>query len=302
MAIKDETKTPTRYITVSTIVNNLSYENSKMVHDILIPTMKSFINPPSYLDFGVYKPDVYIEPSDSVVLEIKASELQKSSSVTPGFILRFPRVTAIRRDKPPTDCCDVQEYRNLCGIDEKTNKKVVKLPKRHATASDLQNAHKRAPKRQKIETNTFVNRYRDLPEVEVIDEIAKGLQIAVLNSGKGKNFPSKEELELLVRQHGGQVVANPGRNTNFCVAHIQTPIVQSIIQSKSQTIVTISWFLKAFSGNHKELIDITRKDTICMKPDFEAGLKYKYDLFNDHYTKELSDHELKEQLKEMVSL
>lgn len=304
VAIKDEKQVPTKYITVTPIVNNLSYDDSKVLHDALHAVMKPFVNtiPPAHLDFGKYIPDVYIEPKDSVILEIKASELQKSSSVSTGFILRFPRVTQIRKDKPPTDCCTLSEFQNLCGSKSGSDK-VVKLPKRHATASDLTATHKRIPKRQKIDpTSTSVSRYSSLCHVEILDEIAKGLKIAVLSSGKGKNFPPKEELETLVRKHGGQVVAIPGRDTNFCVAHTETPMVRAIMQNRSQTIVTVPWFLKAFTtekGTDKELPEITRKDTLCMKPEFEAGLRYKYDEYDDHYTKQLSKDELKQQLEDM---
>lgn len=302
VAIKDDKQIPTKYITVTPIVNNLSYDDSKVLQSILKPVMKSFkpTMSPFHLDFGVYRPNVYFEPSESVILEVKASELQKSSSVSTGYILRFPRVTQIRKDKPPTDCCDITEFKNLCGL-KKGNDKVVKLPKRHATESDLIMTHKRAPKRQKLDPIPIVNRYKAKSDVTILDDVATGLEISILSSGKGKNFPPKEELETLVRKHGGRVVANPGRDTNFCVAHTQTPMVLAIMQKRSQTIVNVPWFLKAFPENDvlTELPEITRKDTICMKSEFEAQLKSQYDEYDDHYTKQLSKEKLAQQLKEM---
>ncbi|XP_063700351.1 DNA ligase 4 [Culicoides brevitarsis] len=297
VAIKDDTKNPVKFITVTPIVNNLSGDMAKSVENVLKPKIFDISSPPVGLDFGSYKPNVYFEPSESVILEVKASELQKSSSVSTGFILRFPRVMNVRTDKPPTDCCDLREFKNLCG----TGDKVVKLPKRHATEADLIGTHKRSPKKPKISSKLEIcNPYTSVGKVEIVDEIAKNHEIAILSSGK--DFPPKQELENLVRIHGGTVVAHPGRRTTFCVADTKTPMVQEIIKNRSQTIVTVPWFLKSFpktASNAEKLPDIKKRDTICMKPDFEVALRYTHDEFDDSYTKELTENELREQLDNM---
>ena len=46
------------------------------------------------------RPDVYIrDPSKSVVLEIRAGELQVSDQYPTMYTLRFPRVLKVRYDK-----------------------------------------------------------------------------------------------------------------------------------------------------------------------------------------------------------
>ena len=47
------------------------------------------------------KPDVIIKDlSKSVILEVKAAELQSTIQYPTGYTLRFPRVIRIRNDKP----------------------------------------------------------------------------------------------------------------------------------------------------------------------------------------------------------
>uniref|UniRef100_A0A182SES6 DNA ligase (ATP) n=1 Tax=Anopheles maculatus TaxID=74869 RepID=A0A182SES6_9DIPT len=46
-------------------------------------------------------PDVWIAPGNSIVLQLKGSELVRSHSYAAGYTIRFPRVVAIRADKLP---------------------------------------------------------------------------------------------------------------------------------------------------------------------------------------------------------
>ncbi|KAH8039284.1 hypothetical protein HPB51_005530 [Rhipicephalus microplus] len=68
------------------------------------------------------KPDLFLEPSDSVVLQIKASELVRSSQFRTGITLRFPRVAAIRHDKPWQD---VLSYSELCELEKAAGGKLA---------------------------------------------------------------------------------------------------------------------------------------------------------------------------------
>lgn len=66
--------------------------------------------------FGAQMPDVWIEPSHSVVLQVKAAELVQSGAFASGYTMRFPRVQAVREDKPWRDCCTRREFEALCMV------------------------------------------------------------------------------------------------------------------------------------------------------------------------------------------
>jgi DNA ligase 4 len=61
-------------------------------------------------------PDVWIEPKKSIVLQLKASELVKSDSFRTDNTLRFPRIVAIRSDKPWNECCTLEEFNKMCDV------------------------------------------------------------------------------------------------------------------------------------------------------------------------------------------
>lgn len=260
------------------------------------------INPPN-LDFGSNVPDIYFEPENSIVLEIKATELQKSSSFCTAFTLRFPRIMKIRRDKDSSDCCTLSEFESLFIDGGDRNEGVRKLVKRHATETDLFKAHTRSLAKRRANTATTVvkvNSYTTEIPVVVLDDFAKGLKICILSSDRG--FPSKNELENYVRMHGGTVVANPGKDTFLCVAKKEVLLVKRLCASKEQTIVTLNWFLKAFPTNEKrnELIAIRPCDIISAKPEFEADLRRKYDIHGDTYTEPISKDDLLKLIEQLV--
>lgn len=56
------------------------------------------------------KPDVYVEdPSESIVLEVKAAEIISTETFPSRLTLRFPRVVEVRLDKSPCDGMNVSE-------------------------------------------------------------------------------------------------------------------------------------------------------------------------------------------------
>ena len=60
------------------------------------------------------KPDVIIKDlSKSVVLEVKASELQSTGMYPTGYTLRFPRVMRIRNDKPWNEAMNITDLNQM---------------------------------------------------------------------------------------------------------------------------------------------------------------------------------------------
>ena len=50
------------------------------------------------------RPDVWIEPKRSRILQIKAAQFVPTDKFKAGYTLRFPRVQRIRADKVPRLC------------------------------------------------------------------------------------------------------------------------------------------------------------------------------------------------------
>ncbi|CAF3281633.1 unnamed protein product, partial [Rotaria sp. Silwood2] len=68
---------------------------------------------PSYILCTHEKPDVCIEPSDSCIVQVKATEFMASDKYKCGFTLRFPRLEKFREDKAWYECVTYQELIDL---------------------------------------------------------------------------------------------------------------------------------------------------------------------------------------------
>ena len=79
------------------------------------------------IHFFKEKPDVWIEPSKSKIVQIKAAEITQSEKYKCGFTLRFPRVESIREDKSWYDCMHVDEIENLREVRLSTFKSLLVL-------------------------------------------------------------------------------------------------------------------------------------------------------------------------------
>ncbi|XP_046751398.1 DNA ligase 4-like [Diprion similis] len=188
-------------------------------------------------------PNLWIEPKNSIVLKLRATELVRSSSYPAGYSLRFPRVVAIRRrdEKSWRECCTTEEFHSLV----KDRGVIQKLTKRHATEHDvLEDLPEKSPRKTKDRTIKVLN-YTPCAKTDVarISRLLDDKEICVVN---GNNDISKESVEKIVREHGGSVVEHPGRKT-FCaiVGTANKLRVKNMIQGQKYNVVNLEWLLRA---------------------------------------------------------
>lgn len=77
---------------------------------------KTIYESPSFLEWKDSPPDVWIEPKNSIILEIKAAELVKTDTYRTNYTFRFPRITQVRSDKQWFDCCTLEEFDAFCTV------------------------------------------------------------------------------------------------------------------------------------------------------------------------------------------
>lgn len=81
------------------------------------------------------RPDVWIDPKDSVILQIKSTDLHVSANFALSTALHFPRIMAWRDDKPWNECMSLEEFNT---IQKKTRGYgVQKIVNRTVTLDDL---------------------------------------------------------------------------------------------------------------------------------------------------------------------
>ncbi|XP_055945641.1 DNA ligase 4-like [Argiope bruennichi] len=239
---------------------------------------------PSYLVIGggrKEQPDVWIEPSKSVIVQVKASEIVRSKGFATNCTLRFPRVEKIRYDKPWHDCMTTIE------LDDLRNLAQGRLATKRSVASE----EEPSPKKQKIpkeKAATVAPHFRptDTSSVQKVSELFKDKEICVIFA----SLERKQAMEKLIVQHGGKCVQNPGNNT-FCVVCDKTTVkVKNIIKTDMYDVVKCEWIDKCIQN--QRLLSWIPDDLIHATEKTRDNLGELFDKYGDSFTEDVTEDSL----------
>ncbi|XP_003381011.1 DNA ligase 4 [Trichinella spiralis] len=238
--------------------------------------------PPPWLKLGVEKPEVYIHPEQSTIVQVKAAQIVTSGQFPLGFTLRFPRVQAIRHDKTWRDCMTVEQFLNFKDLsadctskrlaemkndndDQIMNLKTVsKKPKRKAIVA--------ADRRCRVEAMKNLDQSKRMRKLKPISDIFQGRELCILN---GNDTFTKENLEGKVVELGGTVVQHP-------VAGRQTVKVKSVVRASTVDVLKLSWLIRCIQTN--SFIQWTPKDMLLTTATMKRHFKRNFDQYGDSYT------------------
>ncbi|KRY19719.1 DNA ligase 4, partial [Trichinella patagoniensis] len=269
--------------------------------------------PPPWLKLGVEKPEVYIHPEQSTIVQVKAAQIVTSGQFPLGFTLRFPRVQAIRHDKTWRDCMTVEQFLNFKDLsadctskrlaemkndnnDQIMNWKTIsKKPKRKAIVA--------ADRRCRVEAMKNLDQSKRMRKFKPISNIFQGRELCILN---GNDTFTKENLEGKVVELGGTVVQHPGRflfhtiyiylfivyiqrclfvfgaNTFCIVAGRQTVKVKSVVRASTVDVLKLSWLIRCIQTN--SFIQWTPNDMLLTTATMKRHFKRNFDQYGDSYT------------------
>lgn len=146
-------------------------------------------DPPASILCGTEKPEVYIEPRNSVIIQVKAAEIVSSDLYKTNCTLRFPRIEKIRDDKDWHQCMTLAE------LDQFRSKASGKLASRHLLIGDDQPQKKKrrvAFKAKKVVGLLEHFKAQDLSGVRKETDMFEDVEFCILN---GTEDHSKSELE-----------------------------------------------------------------------------------------------------------
>lgn len=253
---------------------------------------KRFIS--NTLRFGNLNPDVWIEPKDSIVLMLKASELAPASSFATPYSLRFPRIEEIRSDKPWFECMTLREYEEFF----KNDHGVKKINKRGLNEDDMVSSSKKAKpstSRIKSSTSVYCNVF-NRNEIPIESTVFEDFNFCILSSQRGGY--SVNDLKELVIKNGGNIVENPSP-TDFkciCIAGDKTYRVQELCKTGHYNVVSCNWLINTADRKRMQL---KPRDMISSALGLKEQLKELFDCNGDSYTDHVDVDELKNLLKEI---
>ncbi|ODV78946.1 DNA ligase IV [Suhomyces tanzawaensis NRRL Y-17324] len=148
--------------------------------------------PSSLIQFGTKKPVVWINPKDSVVLEIKARSIDSTEEKTysVGTTLHNLYCRSIREDKTYEDSITIEEYHQI----------------KERYTSDI-NKEQVANRKRRLQLDSF-EQMKKPKEVEVESALFKPFNFIILSDSVDVHGirTSKEQLSVLVKKHGGEVI------------------------------------------------------------------------------------------------
>ncbi|KAI8623068.1 DNA ligase I [Xylariaceae sp. FL1651] len=237
------------------------------------------------------RPDVWIRPSDSVVITVKAASSEETNSFASRQTLRFPRFKELRTDRSWDSALDYESFEELTrqAADDKDKMLQMESRRRHG------------PKRARRE---IVIAGQDTAPVIFAGprtKVFEGLEFCVLTDCTTPTKKSKAQLETLIKENGGKLSqrASPGTEM-ILVAEKKVVKVASLIKAGEVDIVRPKWLLDCIAQSDKRFPLPYEMDHLFYASDAtKDAAQENTDEFGDSYARDLDVQELWQLLRNM---
>jgi DNA ligase-4 len=258
-----------------------------------------------YIDLGgadgqLERPDVWIKPTDSFVVQVKAASVGSTTSFKTGYTLRFPRFQRLRMDKNWESALSIDDF-----IDLKAKAEAESKDKEMKVDGSRKKISKRLKKELSIagSDGKVKTRYGG-PRTKVLE----GFNFCVLSEMLHPIKKSKAEVEDMIKSNGGSIFQSPtARDDICCVAEKKVVKVASLMKSGQLNVVKPAWILDVLSqadidgpGKDKFLLPFEPSHMFYMRSDDKERIEGNVDMYGDSYTRDVSVDELKKVLDDMV--
>jgi len=264
-------------------------------------------NPPTeWIELGGWEyglqhemPDVWIKPSESIVLQIKAaSVIMGEKRYRTGCTLRFPRFTAIRKDKDWKQALTVESFFALKSRAEHEKKE---------KEFKVDDARKKRAKRSRKKELTVIGADEQVKTPYAGPETAlfNGMSFYIITGAAKPINKTKAELEQLVKANGGNIVATHTNTETICIAEGNPIRVASIKKAGTRNIFRPQWLLecikqaKSDTGRPNVLLPFEPRHVLFSKEEDEDSFKGNTDDYGDSFARDVDLEELEKTLADM---
>ncbi|XP_069127951.1 DNA ligase 4-like [Argopecten irradians] len=230
------------------------------------------------------KPDAWIEPCNSCIVQIKAAEIIDSDRFKTGCTLRFPRVECFRDDKAWHECMTLAD---ILELKEKSGGKLA------GGKVQLNDGEEPVKKKRKVVSRvvrpTLGAQFKgaDVASITQVSKMLEGKEFCVVNGPSA--FP-KHAIETKIVELGGRIVQNPGPTT-FCVLADKVAVrVNNLIRRDVYDVVKVTWFQRCVQASR--WIPWSPADMIHVSPKTQQDFQKLYDEYGDSYVDPTSPDQL----------
>ncbi|TGJ79064.1 hypothetical protein E0Z10_g9701 [Xylaria hypoxylon] len=235
------------------------------------------------------RPDVWIRPTDSVVITVKAASAEETSSFASRLTLRFPRFKERRPDRNWDQALDYEELEELVAEGKKTNE--FRMEKRR----------QRGVKRVKKATLIAGQETAPLAFAPPKSKVFNNLEFCVMTDCTKPTRKTKAQLETLVKENGGKLSQRASPNTDMIlVAEKKVVKVASLIKAGEVDIIRPKWLLDCITqGDEGFLLPYETGHLFHACDATQSAAEENMDEFGDGYARDLNIQELKQLLQGM---
>eukprot|EP01116_Phalansterium_solitarium_P022237 TRINITY_DN7271_c0_g1_i3.p1 TRINITY_DN7271_c0_g1~~TRINITY_DN7271_c0_g1_i3.p1 ORF type:complete len:974 (-),score=418.09 TRINITY_DN7271_c0_g1_i3:27-2948(-) len=257
-------------------------------------------NPPHCLQLAPghkEKPDVWIDPKVSCVVQIKAAQLNPTDKYRAGYTLRFPRMVRPRDDK---DWFEAMTFDELLALAHQSGGRLIK--RKFDDELDDDADEQRRPKKKragKAKTSTDTTRRArallaqqrplDVSTVQRSSELFGGVEMCVVN---GDELHSKRDIELLIHKNGGRLVQHAGADTRFVIAGRRVLKVANLVHQAAHDIVHYRWLFDCINDSAAK--PLQPKYMLHTLPQTRSEFLQESDQFGDSFSVDATEQSLRE--------
>jgi len=245
------------------------------------------------------RPDVWIKPSDSVVLEVKAASVGSSDQFGFLYTLRFPRFKKLRDDKTWETALSVDEFIQLkARVEAESKEKEFKVDTHRKTSKKLKKDLVIAGNDSKVKT----------PYAGPKTEVFEGLNFYVLSEMLHPQKKSKAEIEQIIKSNGGAIFQSlTAKDAMICIGDKNVVKVASLIKSGQTNIIKPCWILDALKQveidgpQRQRLLVPWEPNHVFHMPDvMREEVEGSVDEYGDSYARDVSVEDLKRIMDDMI--
>ncbi|KAF2180958.1 DNA ligase 4 [Zopfia rhizophila CBS 207.26] len=255
--------------------------------------------PPSIIELGGHadnrqheRPDQWIRPSDSIVLECKAARVESSDKFRMSITLRFPRFKQLRTDKGWRDALSISEFMELKDDAERQHNEKEKEFKIE------QSKRKKARTSKKplvVAGNETVSTTYAGPHSKVFE----GLNFFIMTDALAPEKKSKAELEALIKAHGGKIVQRESNDTALVIiADKRLVKVSSLEKRETNNIIRPIWIFDCIKQSETDIGSPSfvlpfepNRHMFYLKADDQDEIEAHVDDYGDSHTRDITDVE-----------
>jgi DNA ligase-4 len=258
-------------------------------------------NPPTqFIDVGNGEiPDVWIKPSDSLVIEVKAASVVESDAFQTRWSLRFPRFRKLRMDKNWHTALSAEEFVTL-KVQAQTEKDRVMT---------VEGSRKRITKRLKKAMAIAGNdRKIRTPYAGPQTAVFEGLNFCVMSEMIHPAKKSKAEIEQIIKSNGGSIFQSPAVKEDMVVIGDKRVVkVASLMKAGHTNIVKPTWVLDAVKQSEIDgpqmqrlIIPFEPNHMFYATDDAKEIIQGSVDEYGDSHARDITKDELKRTFENMT--